>query len=155
MVDLGAYRDKFGDSGQRVLENALSESRRRDQNYISVEHIVSALAREEADLFNSTIRDLALDPASVRMAIDQRLESSRQHVGKGFRIAPDTTDLFKRAMDRARAHGRKSIESTDIFTALVQNDSAFIDVLRNLGADPDAVIENVRSRVHTRENQEE
>ena len=23
MVDLGAYRDKFGDSGQRVLENAL------------------------------------------------------------------------------------------------------------------------------------
>ncbi len=113
MVDLGAYRDKFGDSGQRVLENALSESRRRDQNYISVEHIVSALAREEADLFNSTIRDLALDPASVRMAIDQRLESSRQHVGKGFRIAPDTTDLFKPAMHRAQPHGRKTIESTE------------------------------------------
>jgi ATP-dependent Clp protease ATP-binding subunit ClpC len=155
MVDLGAYRDKFGDSGQRVLENALNESRRRDQNYISVEHIVSALAREEPDLFNSTIRDLALDPASVRMAIEQRLESSRQHIGKGFRIAPDTTDLFKRAMERARAHGRKTIESTDIFEVLSKYDSLLVEVLKNLGASPEAVIENVRVHVDKREQEEE
>ncbi|MDX6610993.1 MAG: ATP-dependent Clp protease ATP-binding subunit ClpC [Blastocatellia bacterium] len=155
MVDLGAYRDKFGDSGQRVLENALNESRRRDQNYISVEHIVSALAREEPDLFNSTIRDLSLDPASVRMAIEQRLEGTRQHVGKGFRIAPDTTDLFKRAMERARAHGRKTIESTDIFDVLSKYDSLLVEVLRNLGASPEAVIENVRVHVDQREQEEE
>ncbi|HEY6047066.1 MAG TPA: Clp protease N-terminal domain-containing protein, partial [Pyrinomonadaceae bacterium] len=63
MVDLGAYRDKFGDSGQRVLENALGESQRRDQNYITVEHIIHALAKEEPDLFNTTIRSLSIDPA--------------------------------------------------------------------------------------------
>ena len=40
MVDLGAYKDKFGDSGQRVLEYALNESRRRDQNFVAVEHIL-------------------------------------------------------------------------------------------------------------------
>ena len=51
MADLGAYKDKFSDSGQRVLEYALNESRRRDQNYVSVEHILSALASEESDLF--------------------------------------------------------------------------------------------------------
>src|SRR6266404_3177646 len=155
MTDLGAYKDKFGDSGQRILEHALNESRRRDQNYVSIEHIINAVASEEPELFNSTMRDLQVDPRMVKTLIDRRLDSSRQHVGKGFKIAPDTTDLFKRAMERARANGRKSIESTDIFTALVQNDSAFIDVLKNLGADPEAVIENVRSRVHTRENQEE
>src|SRR6266496_2308023 len=89
MVDLGAYRDKFGDSGQRVLENALSESRRRDQNFIAVEHIIFALAKEEPDLFNSTIRSLAIDPDVVTQAINKRLNSTRQHVGKGFRIASD------------------------------------------------------------------
>src|SRR6266850_8171336 len=89
MVDLGAYKDKFGDSGQRILEHALTESRRRDQNYVSVEHILEALIHEEPDMFNSTIRDLSLDPVIVKMAIDKRLETSRQqHVGKGFRIAP-------------------------------------------------------------------
>src|SRR5437868_12905426 len=156
MIDLGAYKDKFGDSGQRILEYALSESRRRDQNYVAVEHILKALADEEAELFNSTMRDLALDPHSVRMVIDRRLEMSRQHVGKGFRIAPDTTDLFKRAMERARAQGRKTIESTDIFTALSQDERGLlVEVMRGLGASPEAVVENVRARVHMREQEEE
>src|SRR5437660_11967005 len=155
MIDLGAYKDKFGDSGQRILEYALSESRRRDQNYVAVEHILKALADEEAELFNSTMRDLALDPHSVRMVIDRRLEMSRQHVGKGFRIAPDTTDLFKRAMERARAQGRKTIESTDIFEALTNYDSIFVEVLRSMGANAEAVAQNVRTQVQKREQAEE
>ncbi len=56
MIDLGAYKDKFGDSGQRILEHALNESRRRDQNYVSIEHILHGLATQEADLFNQTMR---------------------------------------------------------------------------------------------------
>jgi ATP-dependent Clp protease ATP-binding subunit ClpC len=156
MIDLGAYKDKFGDSGQRILEHALGESRRRDQNYISIEHILDALSKEEADLFNQTMRDLALDPRAVLVVIEKRLESSRQHVGKGFKIAPDTTDLFKRAMERARAQGRKVIEATDIFLALSQDERGlFVEVLRNLGANPEAVVENVRARVHLREQEEE
>lgn len=155
MVDLGAYRDKFGESGQRVLENALGESRRRDQNYISVEHIISALAKEESDLFNSTIRSLAIDPDVVTQAIDKRLDNARQHVGKGFRIAPDTTDLFKRAMERARSRGRKTIEATDIFDVLSNYDSLFVEVLKNLGAKPEAVVEHVRTNVDNREQQDE
>jgi ATP-dependent Clp protease ATP-binding subunit ClpA len=155
MVDLGAYRDKFGDSGQRVLENALGESRRRDQNYIAVEHIISALAKEEPDLFNSTMRSLAIDPVVVTQAIDQRLDNARQHVGKGFRIAPDTTDLFKRAMDRARSRGRKTIEATDIFGVLTNHDSLFVEVLQKLGATPEAVVEHVRTQVDEREQQDE
>ena len=156
MVDLGAYKDKFGDSGQRILEHALTESRRRDQNYVSVEHILEALIHEEPDMFNSTVRDLSLDPVVVKMAIDKRLETTRQqHIGKGFRIAPDTTDLFKRAMERARAHGRKVIEATDIFEALAKYDSLLVEVMRNLGANPESVAENVRVQVEKREQEEE
>jgi len=155
MADLEAYRDKFGDSGQRVLQNALTESKRRDQNYIGVEHIIQALASEEPELFNSTIRSLALDPAMVTRAISTRLDNARQHVGKGFRIAPDTTDLFKRAMERARSRGRKTIEATDIFEVLSKPDSLFVEVLQNLGAKPEAVGEHVRTSVNVREQQDE
>jgi ATP-dependent Clp protease ATP-binding subunit ClpA len=156
MVDLGAYKDKFGDSGQRVLEYALNESRRRDQNFVAVEHILEALINEEPDMFNSTMRELSLDPVAVKVAIERRLQGSRQqHVGKGFRIAPDTTDLFKRAMERARAQGRKTIEATDIFEALTRYDSLFVQVLQGLGASPEAVAENVRVQVQKREQEEE
>jgi ATP-dependent Clp protease ATP-binding subunit ClpC len=155
MADLEAYRDKFGESGQRVLENALGESRRRDQNYIAVEHIIHALAKEEPELFNSTIRSLAIDPDIVRRTIDKRLDNARQHVGKGFRIAPDTTDLFKRAMERARSRGRKTIEATDIFEVLSKYDSPLIEVLKTLGAKPEAVVEQVRTNIDVREQQDE
>src|SRR4030095_4087279 len=155
MVDLGAYRDKFGDSGQRVLENALGESKRRDQNYITVEHIIHALAQEEPDLFNTAIRSLSIDPDAVTRTIDRRLDNARQHIGKGFRIAPDTTDLFKRAMERARSRGRKTIESTDIFDVLSKDDSLLVEVLRGLGARPDAVIERIKTSVDERERQDE
>src|SRR5678816_4379162 len=156
MADLGQYKDKFGASGQRILEHALDESRRRDQNFVSVEHILQALTIEEPDMFNSAMRELSLDPVVVKMAIEKRLSGSRQqHVGKGFRIGPDTTDLFKRAMERARTQGRKTIESTDIFEALSYQDSLFLDVLRGMGANPDAVLENVRAEVKRRELEEE
>src|SRR4026209_486171 len=156
MVDLGSYKDKFGDSGQRILEHALDESRRRDQNFVSVEHILQALTMEEPDMFDSAMRELSLDPIVVKMAIEKRLGSSRQqHVGKGFRIGPDTTDLFKRAMERARQQGRKTIEATDIFEALSNEDSLFVEVLRTMGANPEAVQENVRTQIQKREQEEE
>src|SRR5437870_4701931 len=155
MVDLGAYRDKFGDSGQRVLEKALGESKRRDQNYITVEHIIHALALEEPELFTAAISSLKIDPKVVTQTIDKRLDNARLHVGKGFRIAPDTTDLFKRAMERARARGRKTIESTDIFDVLSKDDSLLVQVLLSLGAKPDAVIEHSKTNVDEREKQEE
>src|SRR5687767_15398039 len=112
--------------------------------------------QEEPDLFNSAMRELSLDPITVRIAVDKRLDSTRQqHVGKGFRISPDTTDLFKRAMERARAQGRKTIEATDIFAALTNNDGLFVEMLSSLGASPDAVAENVQAQVQRREREEE
>ena len=156
MVDLGSYKDKFGDSGQRILDHALNESRLRAQNFVAVEHILEALMHEEPDMFNSTMRELSLDPITVKIAIDKRLEVSReQHVGKGIRISPDTTELFKRAMERARAQGRKVIEATDIFSALTNHDSLFVAVLKTMGANPDAVAENVQTQVTKREREEE
>ncbi len=156
MVDLGSYKDKFGDSGQRILDHALNESRLRAQNFVAVEHILEALMHEEPDMFNSTMRELSLDPIVVKIAIDKRLDTSReQHVGKGIRISPDTTELFKRAMERARAQGRKVIEATDIFSALTNYDSLFVEVLKDMGANPAEVVENVQTQVTKRERQEE
>lgn len=156
MTDLEAYKDRFSDSGKRVLDNALSESRRRDQNFISIEHILYALADEEIDLFNSTMRDLSVDPRSVRLSVEKRLENSRQHTGKGFRIAPETTELFKRSMDRARSQGRRVIEASDIFYVQTTDERSLLnDILQNLGVNPEDVAQTARTRIRKREQEEE
>src|SRR4026208_831489 len=156
MADIDAYKDKFSDSGRRVLETALDESRRRDQNYVSIEHILHAVTREEEDLFTSTMRDLAVDPRSVKLLIEKRMENGRQHSGKGFRIAPETTELFKRAMDRARSQGRRVIDAADIFYILSNDERSVLnDVLQNLGVPSDEVAQTARTRIRKREKEEE
>jgi ATP-dependent Clp protease ATP-binding subunit ClpC len=156
MADIDAYKDKFSESGRRVLETALDESRRRDQNYVSTEHILHAVAREEDELFTSTMRDLAVDPRSVKLLIEKRLDSGRQHSGKGFRIAPETTELFKRAMDRARSQGRRVIDGSDIFYVLSNDERSLLnDVLQNLGVPSEEVAQTARTRIRKREKEEE
>ena len=158
MVDLGTYKDKFGDTGKRVFENAVRESRNRDQNFIAVEHILNALAVEEQDLVNDVLRALSVDARAVRTTIEQRLTSTRlQHTGKGLRIAPETIELFKRAMDRARSQGRKTIEATDLLMALSHPEerSVFTEIMQQQGVAPEAVTEHVRTRVRKYEQQEE
>ncbi len=156
MADLDAYKDKFSESGRRVLEVALDESRKRDQNYVSTEHILHALANEEAELFNSTMRDLEVDPRSVKLLIEKRLDASRQHTGKGFRIAPETTNLFKSSMDRARAQGRRVIEASDIFYVLSNDERSLLnDVLQNLGVPAEEVAQTARTRIRKLEKEEE
>jgi ATP-dependent Clp protease ATP-binding subunit ClpA len=156
MTDLEQYKDRFSESGKRIFESALSESKRRDQNYIATEHIVHALANEESELFNATMRDLSVDPRSVRLMIEKRLEFGRQHTGKGFRIAPETNELFRRSIERARAQGRKTIDAVDIFFVISNDERSILnDVLRNLGVSSEDLMQNVRTHIRKREQEDE
>lgn len=152
-VDLQVYKEKFSESGQRILEAALEESRRREQNYVSNEHIVWALATAESGLFSETIRDLGIDPVVVKTALERRLDAAKQHTGKGFRIGPDATQIFKFAMERARANGRRIIDSDDIFWALTDVEGgAFPEILIGFSASLDAIIGAVRTQVEKHED---
>ena len=156
MADIDAYKDKFSESGQRILETALGESKKRDQNYVSIEHILHAITFEEEDLFASTMRDLSVDPRSVKLLIEKRMENGRQHSGNGYRIAPETTELFKRAMDRARSQGRRVIDSGDIFYVLSNDERSVLnEVLQNLGVPSEEVAQTARTRIKKREKEEE
>lgn len=137
MEDLEPYLDRFSESGRRVLEGALDETRRRSQHFISPEHILHALMGEEAELFNATMYDLSIDPQDIQLAVEKRLENSRQHPGRGFRIAPETTEIFKYSMDRARCQNRRVIEAIDILYALTTNK---INLLNDILQDPEASI---------------
>jgi ATP-dependent Clp protease ATP-binding subunit ClpA len=102
------------------------------------------------------MRDLAVDPRSVKLLIEKRMEAGRQHTGKGFRIAPETTELFKRAMDRARSQGRRVIDASDIFYVLSNDEQSVLnDVLQNLGVPADEVAQTARTRIRKREKEEE
>ena len=127
-----SYLEKFSESGRRILEGALDETRRREQYYVSPEHILYALIREETDLFDAAIRNLLLDPQEIRLDVEKRLEISRRHTGKGFCIAPETTEIFKYAMDKARSEDRRTFAASDIcFVFATDKPNILDDNLKN------------------------
>jgi ATP-dependent Clp protease ATP-binding subunit ClpA len=102
------------------------------------------------------MRDLSVDPRSVKLLIEKRMDAGRQHLGKGFRIAPETTELFKKAMDRSRSQGRRVIDGSDIFYVLSNDERSILnDVLQNLGVPAEEVAQTARTRIRKREKEEE
>jgi ATP-dependent Clp protease ATP-binding subunit ClpA len=122
----------------------VTEARRRDQNYISIEHIIEALAFEEADLFNALMRDLAVEPREVRALIEKRLEKCARREGPAVHVAPETIDLLKRAFRRARFNHRSRITATDLFIALSQDErNPFYELLRDSYVDLEAAVRTI------------
>ncbi len=156
MLDLGPLTDKFSESGQKVIYRAIEESRRRDHNFLSVEHIFTALGEVEDSLFNEILRAINVEPQMVSQMLEQELAKSRQYVGKKMYIADTTRELFNRALKRARQHGRQTIESFDLFATLFADPAGSpAEILRRLGADPNVAIEKITQQVRQREEHDE
>ncbi|HEX8143577.1 MAG TPA: KOW motif-containing protein [Pyrinomonadaceae bacterium] len=158
MSELESYVKKFTERGWRIFDHAVREAKRREQNYVCIEHLIEALAFEEADLFNALMRDLAADPRAIRALIEKRLENCPRREGPSVHVAPETIDLLKRAYRRARFNHRTRIKATDLFVALSQDERNpfyellkdsevdFVSALRTI-YDLELVMENVRVRI--------
>ena len=156
MADIDIYRDKFSEAGKRIFDSAMNESRRRQQNRISVEHVLNALSEEETELFNQMMHDLSIDPRSVRLSVEKRLQGSLRHSGSGTKIADDAISLFKRSLNRAKAQGRSVIDSSDLFYVLTTDENSLLnEVLQNLGISYEEVSHNAKKRIQKREQDEE
>ncbi len=156
MFDLGPMTDKFSETGQKVIYRAIEVSKGRDHNFLSVEHVFTALSDIEGGLFSETMQSVGIDPRAVSHLLEQELTKSRQYVGKKMYIADTTRDLFNRALKRARAQGRQQIESYDLFATLFTDQNGIpADILRRLGVDPLYATEAITQKVRTREEQTE
>jgi ATP-dependent Clp protease ATP-binding subunit ClpC len=157
VFDLGQLTDKFSESGQKVIYRAIEESKRREQNFLGVEHILSALGEVEGALFTETMQSIGVDPQSLSQMLEQELGKNRQFVGsKKMHITETTRELFNRSLKRARQHGRQTIESFDLFATIFADPTGGpAEILRKLGADPSQVLEKITQSLRGREEEDE
>ncbi|HEX9928791.1 MAG TPA: hypothetical protein VGB02_09675 [Pyrinomonadaceae bacterium] len=109
----GSYQEKFAESGLRVLERALAETRNRQQSYLSLGHLLNALAIESPNVFDDVMLRTQVEPTKAREFIRENLETIPKSESKAVRIAPEVTSLFRQAQDTAQKSGRK-IEAMDL-----------------------------------------
>jgi Clp amino terminal domain, pathogenicity island component len=152
MIDLGSMTDKFSEAGQKLVRRAIEVSRSRDHNFLGLSHIFAAVADIESDLFVETMQAVGVDPDSVTSLLEEELTKSPVHVGRKMAIPEPTRDLFNRALRRARAQGRRQIESYDFFAALFTDPIGTpAEILRRLGVDPALATDPIFQPVRTRE----
>src|SRR5262245_19033051 len=137
MIDLGSMTDKFSETGQMVMRRAIDASKSCDHNFLGVTHLLMALAELEGPLFIEIMRAVGVDPSSVIPLLEEELAKSPVNVGRKMAIPEPTRDLLNRALKRARAQGRKQIESYDLFAIILTDpNGAHAELLRRLGVDP-------------------
>lgn len=126
MTNLEVYQSKFAYSGWRVFEYAVEEARRREQNYVSLGHILVALRAEENETLKLELPGMRAaysrpgEPIAAEVSADKLLEYSPRHNGQGIRIGPDAKQFLRRALSIARANGRLKIEAADLVSTLLQ-----------------------------------
>jgi ATP-dependent Clp protease ATP-binding subunit ClpA len=129
MASVETYRDRFAESGWQIFERAVEETRRREQNYLGVEHILYALVQVKAEHFTSLLRSVSDNTDAIAMLlelIEERVANAPKHEGPGIRLATETIGLFKRTLARVRFNGRRRMEATDLFITLVMEEKSLL-----------------------------
>jgi ATP-dependent Clp protease ATP-binding subunit ClpA len=156
MTELEGFKEKLTTRAQRVLDEAIEESKNRQHYYLGVEHLFLAFARVEEDFFKEVMDDLNLDVYHVLNFLSEHLSISRQYIGLGLKIPPATKNIFRLAREEAQRWGREEIDSTDLLLAIFQeNHSLPAKIFRSFGLDPDYVMRKITVRVRSKEEIEE
>lgn len=121
MSDQLDYTERFADSGLRVFQRAIEESQRRGQNFVSLWHILHALAAEDAASFDRLAGTVGLNARLARELIEAAMTLAPQHAGRGIRIAPEVNSLFHQAREMARLRGRVQVEAADMLLVMAQS----------------------------------
>jgi ATP-dependent Clp protease ATP-binding subunit ClpA len=124
MTELGIYGERLAESGLRVFTQAVEESLRNRQNFVSFGHILTALAAEDAEDFRDAVRGSKAGPLLTDELLEKMAAGGPDWRGAGVHISPQVISLLRRAMRVARAEGREKIEAADLFSALAQKIAA-------------------------------
>jgi ATP-dependent Clp protease ATP-binding subunit ClpA len=154
--DLDLAPGKIGESGQRVIDRAIEEARRREHALLTNEHLFLAFAQVEWDTFAEVMRDIRLNPHAVVQAVEEHLHMMPALAGRDLRVSPPTNLVFKLGLHHANRAGRQSIEAVDLFTAVFEETQGVpVMILRRHGVEPDVLVSRLNARMRDLELREE
>ena len=139
--NLGVSASKIGESAQRVIDRACEEVKRRQHRLLTNEHIFIAFMQVQWDIFNDIMHEVGLNPHIVLQAIEDRLNRIKSFPGSEIEIEPSVEVAMKISLHHAARAGHKTIESVDIFNAILEEKKGISAVvLRNHGIEPEVLI---------------
>ena len=136
--------DRFTKRARRVLTTAGEEARRLNHEYIGTEHILLGLVSEDGGVAMRVLRELGISATKVRNSIERRTRRGPLPVRDQPVLTPRTKEVIELAVDEARQMRHHYIGTEHLLLGLVREGQGMaIDVLRDLGAPPEKLREQV------------
>ena len=120
MIDLTHYRNFLSEKAFQVITTGLEESKKRNHQYLGVEHIFLAYAWWKFFSLTAVLAELSLDPANILDFFIDHLDVSQPLIGVKIKIPSATKTILRRAWEEAQQNGRDLIEPIDLFRAIFQ-----------------------------------
>ena len=154
--DFEISQSKIGPSGQRVLDRAMEESRRRDHPALTNEHLFLAFAQSEWDFFTQIMQDAGLNPNVIVRELEEYLRATPAYAGRPLRVSPATNLVLKLALHHATRSGRQVVEAPDLFAAILEDSQGTsVSIVRQHGVDPQVLVSKATARARDMELREE
>ncbi len=156
MQDCDASLSKMTGSAQRVVDRAISISRRHRHGILTNEHILLAFAVVEWQTFSRLMGDVGILPQELVRDVRERLNAIPPRGEPEMKVSPATKLLFKLAFHHAARAGRQTIESIDLFSAIFEESGGIpASIIRAHGVAPERLLSRIATSMREMERRAE
>ena len=126
--------NRFSEKAQAVLNLALQSASEMGHTYIGSEHLLLALAREEAGVAAHYLSRYGVTPEKISGAISEIVEFGTPVSVSAANMTPRTRRIIELSFYEAQKNGQTEIGTEHLLLALLgERDSVAVRILENLG----------------------
>lgn len=128
----------------QIFSASIEESRQRNHNFLSEDHILLAICKKNRKLLEDTVCRKALKIEDFTAETKTLLDSAKPRVGRSFKITPELKRTLRTAWEDLSETEKKKIETFDLLDAIQKNGtSAAWQIVRKTGLPSDEFHQNL------------
>ena len=108
----------------QILSASIEESRCRNHNFLSEDHILLAICKKDRRLLQDTVCKHALKVEDFTAETRTLLDSTKPYVGRSFRMTPELKRTLRTAWEDVSETEQRPIETFDLLDAIQKNGTA-------------------------------
>ena len=148
---------KISESAQKVVDRAIHELTRRKHVILTNDYIFLAFAYVEWDVFSQTMQSFNKVPSEILDELRKYLDRLPIQGEGQIRLDDITRKTFSLSQAIAQRRGWTSVESSDLFSAILEGDSKgkAASLIRSKGVDTAILVSRIKSRIVDNESRDE
>jgi ATP-dependent Clp protease ATP-binding subunit ClpA len=143
-LDFDFLRERLSPEAMQIFSASIEESRQRNHNFLSEDHILMAICRKERKLLQDTICRNTLKIEDFTAETKTLLDSTKPYVGRSFKMTTELKKTLRTAWDDISETANKQIETFDLLNAIEKNGTATAwSIVRTAGLPSDEFHKNL------------